>query len=95
VAAHHERPETVRVRFPSGNTGTVSASQARRCHFQILSDSGVTSTPEPQPEPSPVPEQRPEPKAAEIRAWAKENSLAVPAKGRIPADLVEAYRNAH
>lgn len=34
-----------------------------------------------------------DPKA--VRAWAKENGIAVPARGRIPADVAEAYRSAH
>lgn len=34
-----------------------------------------------------------EPKA--IRAWAKDNGIAVPARGRIPADVAEAYKAAH
>lgn len=34
-----------------------------------------------------------DPKA--VRAWAKETGIAVPARGRIPADVAEAYRAAH
>jgi uncharacterized protein YccT (UPF0319 family) len=35
------------------------------------------------------------PAAADIRAWAKENSHEVPAMGRIPAAVREAYDKAH
>ncbi|MFD7257185.1 Lsr2 family protein [Streptomyces sp. NPDC059874] len=32
---------------------------------------------------------------AEIRAWAKENGFNVNDRGRVPADVREAYANAH
>jgi hypothetical protein len=31
----------------------------------------------------------------EVRAWARENNYEVPDRGRIPADLMEAYEAAH
>lgn len=31
----------------------------------------------------------------DVRAWARDNGLDVPARGRIPAELVEQYRQAH
>lgn len=33
--------------------------------------------------------------AKTVRAWAKDNDVDVPAKGRIPDDVLEAYRQAH
>jgi len=33
--------------------------------------------------------------AKEIREWARENGFAVPERGRIPADVREAYESAH
>ena len=33
--------------------------------------------------------------AAEIRAWARENGYKVPERGRIPAEINEAYAAAH
>lgn len=33
--------------------------------------------------------------AAAIRAWAKENKMAVPDRGRIPAEVREAFNAAH
>lgn len=36
-----------------------------------------------------------EPKPAAVRAWARENGLDVPARGTIPADVVDAYKAAH
>lgn len=35
------------------------------------------------------------PPAREVRAWAVEQGLDVPARGRIPAPVLEAYRAAH
>lgn len=35
------------------------------------------------------------PSARDIRAWAQEQGLDVPARGRVPAPVVEAYRAAH
>ncbi len=37
----------------------------------------------------------PEASARDIRAWARENDYVVPAKGRIPAPVREAYAEAH
>lgn len=34
------------------------------------------------------------PAPAEVRAWARENGHEVPDRGRIPAELVDAYREA-
>ncbi len=36
-----------------------------------------------------------EPSAAEVRAWAKDNDIDVPAKGKLPQDVVDAYKDAH
>lgn len=33
--------------------------------------------------------------AKDIRAWAIEEGLTVPARGRVPADIIEAYHAAH
>lgn len=33
--------------------------------------------------------------AKEIRAWARENGFTVPERGRIPAEVREAYESAH
>ncbi|MCR1783570.1 Lsr2 family protein [Nocardioides carbamazepini] len=33
--------------------------------------------------------------AKEVREWARANGFAVPERGRIPADVREAYDNAH
>jgi hypothetical protein len=35
------------------------------------------------------------PSAKEIREWARENGHEVPERGRIPADVREAYESAH
>jgi hypothetical protein len=36
-----------------------------------------------------------QPAAKDVRAWAKDNSIDVPAKGPIPADVIERYKAAH
>lgn len=35
------------------------------------------------------------PKRADVRAWAKEQGIDVPAKGKIPDDVVDRYLEAH
>jgi hypothetical protein len=35
------------------------------------------------------------PAPQEVRAWARDNDVEVPSRGRIPAAVVEAYREAH
>lgn len=45
-------------------------------------------------EPSAV-EPTPKPSDAAVRAWAREAGLEVPARGRVPADLVDAYVREH
>lgn len=36
----------------------------------------------------------PEPDAAEVRAWAKANDLKCPGRGKIPPDVLDAYKAA-
>lgn len=38
---------------------------------------------------------RPTSEAPQIRAWAKSNGHTVPAKGRVPRSVVQAYREVH
>lgn len=64
------------------------------------SDTGAEDTPsesEPQadPEPAPEPEPEPEPTVKEVRAWAREEDIKVPARGKIPDEVVAAYKRAH
>jgi hypothetical protein len=35
------------------------------------------------------------PAPSEVRAWAKDNGFDVPERGRIPADVKDAYAQAH
>lgn len=35
------------------------------------------------------------PSAKEVRAWAVQQGLDVPARGRVPAEITDAYRAAH
>lgn len=36
-----------------------------------------------------------EPAAVDVRAWAKEQGLDVPARGKLSADVIDAYKAAH
>lgn len=36
-----------------------------------------------------------EPNAADVRAWARENGYDVSTRGRVPADVLQAYAAAH
>lgn len=38
---------------------------------------------------------KPEPSAAEMRRWAKSERIAVPARGRLPDDVIDRYKAAH
>lgn len=87
-----DKPARVRVRFPSGATGTVSPEFARKWHYPLL-DTEVKVAEEVLESPEPPPA-KPEPTAAEIRAWARENDVPCPKKGKVPASVVEAYHNA-
>lgn len=54
-------------------------------------------TPEPvevTPEPS-EPQEDDKPEAKVVRAWAVENNVEVPAKGRVPETVYEQYAEAH
>lgn len=37
----------------------------------------------------------PEPHAKDVRAWAVENGIEVPARGKLPTEVVGAYKAAH
>lgn len=47
------------------------------------------------PDPAPADAPKPEPSAADIRAWAKTTGVKVPARGGIPQDVRAAYDAAH
>ncbi|GAB3912678.1 hypothetical protein GCM10029964_120900 [Kibdelosporangium lantanae] len=94
---HYQPPETVRALLPNGIEVTVSAEQARLCHYQLVTESADTSAPELDTElelaltePAAEP-----PTPAEVRAWAQANGLDCPDKGRIPDRVMQAYRDAH
>ncbi len=77
MAARKGEPEkAVQVVFPNGATGTVSEEQALRCRYRLASEPETPATPAP---------------AALVRAWARENGVECPAKGRIPAAVLDAY----
>lgn len=49
------------------------------------------ASPEPEPAPEPAPE--PEPSDAEVRAWARDAGINVPAQGRLSKKILERYAN--
>ncbi|WP_304452903.1 histone-like nucleoid-structuring protein Lsr2 [Nocardiopsis sp. YSL2] len=51
--------------------------------------------PEPEAEPSTDGAPAAEPTAKEVRAWCKDKNIDVPPRGRIPDDVMAAYRRAH
>lgn len=51
----------------------------------------VPKLPEAAVEPKPQHAERPEPSAKDVRAWAAEQGIDVPARGKLPAELVEQY----
>jgi hypothetical protein len=83
TARKGEPQEIVRVIFANGATGAVSAEQARRCSYRPASPAVPGNKPA-----------LPRPTPAELRAWASENGVDCPAKGRIPERVYEAYQAA-
>lgn len=71
-------------------------------HFEVAPTGSAKqeTPPEPAPEPEPPvePEQLEQPAAAPdtkaVRAWAREQGIDVPPRGKLPADVVEAYQAA-
>jgi Lsr2 len=68
--------------------------------FQITEDGTAPETPAPavEDERSPQADEQQDataPKASEIRAWAKENGVECPAKGKVPQVVRDAYDAAH
>src|SRR5690606_9892280 len=58
-----------------------------------VSESAATSSEQPEPVEESV--KQPRASTAQIRAWAKEQGLEVPARGSLPSDVVDAYHKAH
>lgn len=56
-------------------------------------DAAISAEPEQFDEPSPAEQTGPAPKPsnAEVRAWARKQGMDVPARGPVPADLVDGY----
>ncbi|TCO56903.1 Lsr2 family DNA-binding protein [Actinocrispum wychmicini] len=83
---HYQPPETVRALLPNGIEVTVSAEQARLCHYPIVSETADTEGEQPETDP---------PTPADVRAWAQATGMDCPDKGRIPERVTQAYRDAH
>lgn len=64
-------------------TGSPSLWQPLRVHYS-------TAEPEAPVEPEPAPQ----PDAKAVRAWAAEQGIEVPPRGKLPADVVERYQAA-
>lgn len=65
--------------------GSPSLWQSLRVHYS-------TSEPEAPVEPEPEPASQPDVKA--VRAWAAEQGIEVPPRGKLPGDVVERYQAA-
>lgn len=86
----------------AARAGEVADIEAQATHVVAVDDEEETVEPEekqaPQPENKMVsaPEgDKGRPDAKTVRAWAKDNDVDVPAKGRIPDDVLDAYTQAH
>lgn len=70
-------------------------------HFEVIDDPEQPSTPEPSEPPAPVkpeddtPPPADPPAAKDVRAWAKEKGIEVPARGALPEAVVAQYVAAH
>lgn len=47
-----------------------------------------------EPDDTEQPDPKPEPHPSDVRAWAKDNGYDVKSSGKIPSDIVEAYKQA-
>lgn len=73
-------------------------------HFEVDdSESEKTEAPKAPPAPEPSPPAQDEPKAQQpaepapkdVRAWAAEQGIDVPARGKLPENVVQQYQAAH
>lgn len=55
----------------------------------------VTSAASPTPSATPQGDAPADPTAKDVRAWAAENGIDVPARGKLPVEIVEQYQAAH
>ncbi|TCO56793.1 Lsr2 family DNA-binding protein [Actinocrispum wychmicini] len=83
---HYQPPETVRALLPNGIEVTVSAEQARLCHYPLVTEPADTADERSETDP---------PTPADVRAWAQATGVDCPDKGRIPDRVMQAYRDAH
>lgn len=62
-------------------------------HNEGQDDAATAAEPEPSSDPSPAELTGPAPKpsTAEVRKWAREQGLDVPARGPVPTDLIDGY----
>jgi len=71
----------------------VTSEEAEAAPTAELETAVPDRAPEDATELKPEPADKPAPKA--VREWATEQGLDVPARGRLPEDVVEAYQRAH
>jgi len=95
------------VTFPVGDTEDDEvpdeAAEADEAEADLEDDNDEEAPVEPEEKQAAAPENKmvgaPEgdkrPDAKTVRAWAKDNDVEVPAKGRIPDDVMDAYNKAH
>lgn len=90
----HERRERERRQIEA----KLRAEYERQLEVELAKRSPVSepaATSSEQPEPVEESVKQPRASTAQIRAWAKEQGLEVPARGSLPSDVVDAYHKAH
>jgi hypothetical protein len=84
-------PRTRRLNSPEeGSAGRVlkDPEEGAEISQQESASEGTQSGPTPAPSTG-------SPSNSELRSWARENGVAVSDRGRVPASVLTAYRNAH
>lgn len=90
VAADHVRLATL----PIGNTGTGDDDLGEEDGEDVETEQKQAPAPENKMVAAPDGDKA-RPDAKTVRAWAKDNGVEVPAKGRIPDEVMDAYYEAH
>lgn len=94
-AEHLARGGTARARVQAERVAARAVKEALHARRTIskmdASETWDRIRDEPKPQPKPEPE---EPKASDVRAWAKAEGLDVPDRGKLPDEVVEQYKSA-
>jgi len=102
VAGREHMFEPLRVPYLGAAVPTVERATADPGERRTVEVSIGQDLPDPEPQsdqeapgPDGSGEAAAEPSAKEVREWAKASGLDVPARGKLPEDLVAAYKRAH